>query len=367
MDLLARRADADQFSPIVVCLQQGSWPAGLRAAGIETYVFPRNHLRDLVRVARIIGNLVRIIARRDVQIVHANGNSALVYASVAARLSHTRLVWHLHDPQRNTGLVRSVLLRILQWCDPDAVVFSSPAAEAVWKPLLAGLRATQQVILPGVDTGRLAAGDAARARRALGLPTDAPVVTMLARPVAYKGQDLLVEALPIIRIAHPNVRVVFAGMSAEDEWGASIATLAFSLGVEDNVVLPGYLPEDLKVDLLAATSILAHPSRTEPLGLAMLEGMAAGVPVVAAATDGARLLVSPGQTGVLVPVGNQTALGEAIAALLDDAPRRQEMGSAAAARADSLANGRMVKDVEAIWEAVTRASSSPECGHRGPS
>jgi glycogen(starch) synthase len=84
--------------------------------------------------------------------------------------------------------------------------------------------------------------------------------------------------------------------------------------------------------MLGAADVALVPSRYEPFGLVALEAMAAGTPVVVSDTGGLRDIVSDGTTGLMVPPGEPAALAEAVASLLGDRARRDEMGRAGAAR-----------------------------------
>jgi glycosyltransferase involved in cell wall biosynthesis len=124
------------------------------------------------------------------------------------------------------------------------------------------------------------------------------------------------------------------------------------LGLAESVILPGAVSEQLRSDLLAATSVLAHPARLESLGLSILEAMTVGKPVVAASSDGARFLLRDGRDGVLVPPGNPQALGEALSELLRNPVRQRELGVVGQERARGFSNDEMVQRIEAVWDTL---------------
>ncbi len=95
----------------------------------------------------------------------------------------------------------------------------------------------------------------------------------------------------------------------------------------------GEMAEDVLPDLLAASDLCVWPAVNEAYGMALLEAQAAGLPVVAADTGGVPAIVAHGETGLLTPPGDEDALANAVAALLDDPDRRAAMGRAAAAKA----------------------------------
>jgi glycosyltransferase involved in cell wall biosynthesis len=181
-------------------------------------------------------------------------------------------------------------------------------------------------------------------RRELGISDEAAVVGMVGRVCAAKGQLELLDAMvPLLR-AGRSVHLVIAG--AEDPPGGGVRELlqrrVAAAGVSSQVHLLGYRTDIPMV--LGGLDVFAHPSRDEPFGLAILEAMAQGLPVVAWRQGGPAEIVSHPDTGILVPAMDIPALTDALGGLLADRDRRQAMGKAARARvqnafrADDAAN-----------------------------
>lgn len=147
------------------------------------------------------------------------------------------------------------------------------------------------------------------AAAAVPVPPGSPVVLAMGRLHRNKAFDVLVRALPRL----PGVHAVIAGEGLER--GALLA-LARGEGVADRVHLVGWRRDGGA--LLAAATVLACPSREEALGNVVLEAFSAGVPVVAAASDGPRELVRDGKTGLLVPIEDAGALAEALGRVIGD-------------------------------------------------
>jgi glycosyltransferase involved in cell wall biosynthesis len=365
-ETLARESSA-RFRVTIACLAAGSWPHELADEGIETYVFERARLRRVDRVLSIVVRLVRLIRRERIRVVHANGNSALLYASLAAKLSRAKLVWHLYDPQSGSGTRRQTLVRLLRRARPDYVVFANEACVPSWLSLL-DPAPLHTVVFPGVDMEELAGGVEERGRHELGIASEAPIVLLLARLVPNKGHEDLVRAAPGVRRDVPDVRFVLCS-AWEDPQGRDVQRLRelrHELGLDDVVVLTGNVSEQLRADLLAATSVLAHAARAEAFGLAILEAMALGKPVVAADSTGARFLLRNGLDGVLVPAGDTHALGEALSDLLRDPARRTQLAAAGRERAASFSNEEMVRRVEAVWSGLLDGNNKDRERDRGP-
>jgi glycosyltransferase involved in cell wall biosynthesis len=129
-------------------------------------------------------------------------------------------------------------------------------------------------------------------------------------------------------------------------------------GLSGRLRFLGRLDEEEMPRLLASLDLLVSASHSEAFGLAMVEALACGVPVVATATEGAREVVEDGANGLLVPVGDVHALADAIASLLEDEPRRRafgQRGSGAARERFDIA--RTVEATERVYaEAVADGS-----------
>jgi glycosyltransferase involved in cell wall biosynthesis len=143
----------------------------------------------------------------------------------------------------------------------------------------------------------------------LGLPNGVRVVLALGRLHPNKGFDVLVRALPAL----PGVHAVIAGEGPER---AALLALAGREGVADRLHLLGWRADTAA--LLAAADLLICPSRHEPLGNVVIEAWSARRPVVAAAADGPRELITPASAGILVPQEDAKSLACAIGSLLDD-------------------------------------------------
>jgi len=163
-----------------------------------------------------------------------------------------------------------------------------------------------------------------------------PFVLFLGRVNWKKGLDRLISALPHV----PDARLVIAG-NDEEEYTLVLDDLARQSGVGDRVIFTGPVHGKDKAALLASARVLVLPSYSENFGNVVVEAMAAGCPVVV--TPEVGIAESVAQTGAgLVVEGTPAALGGAIAALVADHRRREEMGS----------RGRVAAMTQFSWPAV---------------
>ncbi|MEJ2299711.1 MAG: glycosyltransferase, partial [Woeseiaceae bacterium] len=145
--------------------------------------------------------------------------------------------------------------------------------------------------------------------------------------IARKGHRYLLEAISGLRRDHPQVRLVMFGEGPLD---TQLRAQATSLGLGDIVQFAGYR-DDLDA-FIGCFDLFVHPASAEGLGIAVLKASAAGLPVVACDAGGLSEIVVPGETGVLVPPGDASALQQAIGSLVDDAALRGKLGAAARER-----------------------------------
>ena len=160
-------------------------------------------------------------------------------------------------------------------------------------------------------------------RGSLGVPGGAKLVLALGRLHRNKGFDVLIQAMARLPVAH----LAIAGEGPERE---ALMELARRQHVEDRVHFLGWRQDTAA--LLAAAHVLVCSSRAEPLGNVIIEAWVAGCPVVAAAADGPRELITPEVNGELVPVEDAQALAEAIGSVLDDPGRAASLAAAGRVR-----------------------------------
>jgi len=170
--------------------------------------------------------------------------------------------------------------------------------------------------------------DRAVVREALGVRADEILVLGLGALIRRKGFDILLEALARLdRSISSGVQVRIAGSGEEQ---IALEKQAAALGLEARVRLLGRR-EDV-ADLLGACDVFVLPSRREGLGVASLEAMGAGRPVIASRVGGLGFVVRDGETGLLVPPEDVEALAGAMRRILTDAELRDRLGAGGRAR-----------------------------------
>lgn len=289
-------------------------------------------------VAASIDALAAALEDVDADVLHAqdciSARAAARVRDAGAPVTVVRTVHHVDD------FTSAILMDCQREAilEPDRVLTVSE----VWRRTLAadyGVRA--EVVPNGVDVERYASASPVRAaelRRSVGA-ADRPLLLSVGGIEPRKGSDVLVRALSVLQ--REGVRPVLAvvgGHSFQDHRAYKEAVLAelpglgLELGVD--VVTVGTVPDDDMPAWYAAADVLAFPSINEGFGLAVLEAMSAGVPVVTSDLPVFREYLVPEHDALLVPVGDVTGLAAALqTALLDDVVRtRLVAGGAAVAR-----------------------------------
>jgi phosphatidylinositol alpha-1,6-mannosyltransferase len=198
------------------------------------------------------------------------------------------------------------------------------------RPLSGAARDRMVQLTPGVDDEVFRPGSGGEdVRRRYGL-TDRPVIVCVSRMVARKGQDVLVEALPMIRRMVPGAALLLVG---DGPHRGEVEKRVRALGLERDVVLAGRVPWDQTPSFYDAGDVFAMPTRTrlrglepEALGICYLEAAATGLPVVAGNPGGAPDAVLENENGYVVDGRDVAAVAASCSRLLLDAELAERFG-----------------------------------------
>lgn len=172
-------------------------------------------------------------------------------------------------------------------------------------------------------------------------------VLFVGRLVEWKGARTLIRAIPLVLKKEPSAKFRVAGTGPLE---GELRALAKKLGVEESVEFMGAVPHERLVTLMSESALLAHPANErggrETLGMAVLEAMACGLPVIASRTGGLPFVLDEGRAGILVKPESEKELAGAIIKVLSDAPLREALGRKARQRAERFSWGRLAPEFE---------------------
>jgi len=298
--------------------------------------------------ARFFFHLCWVLYRRRVDLLHVNSYVPGNYARLAAALMQVPIIIdHWHGFTRFNGK-RRLICRLLGRVTDLSLAVSQGVKDYLLQEI--GLDPAKVRVVPnGVD---IAALDAARpgpeVRRELGLPAAAPVVGLVARLDHWgKGHEEFFRALSTLKGRHPVEALIIGGGRRE----AEMRHLAADMGLAQRVHFLG--PRQDVPDLLRALDVFVLPSHSEGVSLALLEAMAAGLPVIATAVGGTPEVVTDGITGLLIPPRDADALAAALERLLADPAWRRRLGASARRHVEAnFSLDRLGREINEIYEAL---------------
>jgi glycosyltransferase involved in cell wall biosynthesis len=313
------------FRPVVGCLElTGPMLDQVRDLGHTPLVFPLNGSMLRANTAVQVARMARVIRERGVQIVHSTDFNTNLLGLAAARLAGVRSIvsrvdlghlragfgrWHREAEKLNARLADVVVANAEavrrfcieeDGCDPSRVV----------------------VVKNGIDLPRFDAAVEAGLQAPLPLPDGAPFVAIVGNLWPVKGHRVLVEAVGLLKGELPGWRFLCAGDGPEKP---VLERRIQELGLTDRVLFIGH-----RLDVPAVLSrarAAALCSSAEGLSNALMEAMAARLPIVATRVGGNPELVRDGESGFLVPYGDPAALAARLRDLLaGPEDRAAEMG-----------------------------------------
>jgi glycosyltransferase involved in cell wall biosynthesis len=356
--LAAALADTSRFEPVVVCGPQtgseGSLHEEVRRRGVDLVLVPElvREVRPM-KDARVVGALSRLFRERGTHVVHTNSSKAGIVGRLAARSAgipavHTVHGWPFHD--RQPSPVSSTWRLLERRTAPLARHLLVVADADRVKGLQAGIGHQDQYVTvrSGLELDRYgaSAADREQVRAELGL-VDCVVIGAVGRLSPQKDPLTLVRAVAPLLRSRPDSRLLLVG---DGPLRGDVAAAVAAAGVTAQVVLPG-LRRDVP-RLLNAMDVFVLSSLWEGLPRTLVQAMATGVPVVATDADGVRDVVRHGRTGLVVPRGDVDRLRAAVASLLDDPARGEELASAARELVPAFDAQVMVRRLEELYAGV---------------
>ena len=342
-----RLLDSQQYQSVVCCIQD----KGVLGAEVEKLGIKLIELHKLQKGGwdgSIVDDLVALIQREKIDLVHGHLYHANLYARFAAKRAKVPGVITVHNTYAKRKWHRQLLnwylarhtARIIAVSDSirdDIVRFDHVAANKV------------VTILNGIDIARSQSQlSKAEARQRLQLPDDATVLVTIGRLVEQKGHSVLLQALQQLQASgRCNLHALFIG---DGSWRERLQRQANEAGLDANVHFLG-TRTDIG-DILRAGDLYVMPSLWEGLGLALLEGMAAGLPVLASRVGGMVEVLGEGQYGHLVEPNNPATLATALQRLLQQPQQLALMATAGRQRVEDFRAVRMVGNIAGVYRSV---------------
>lgn len=328
---LATRLEGHGFHPIV-CNLGGDEPElrRLAKAGIETW--PRALKRLYAPSGRAEARrIVEQAAGRDVHIVQTFHFKADWLGVGVSRALGCPLI----SSRRDLGFSQTALRRFAyRFINPAVSRFIAPSRAV--RDVVArreGVAPDRVEVIPNGRDLRLfdQSQNSAEARAWLGLPPEVPVIGMVGNLLPVKDHPTLLQAFSRILPSFEHAHLLLVGQGPEEE---RLKAMARELNIGHRVVFAGKRTDIPRV--LAAMDVFVLSSHTEGMSNAIIEAMAAGLPVVASDVGGNAESVADGETGFIVPPRSPARMADRLSDLLRDRGLLLSMGSAGRQRAERL-------------------------------
>jgi glycosyltransferase involved in cell wall biosynthesis len=350
LEVLSLQAPSDERSTLAPMLVD----AGLR---------PRYLNATRIADPGAFNRLLRYLRSCKPDVVHAHLEMAMTMALPAARLAGRPAVGtfhHVYRPLSGRAAARERLAVEVATRSEGAIFLSRASLVSFAERYRPGrpLPATWSVIHNGIDLDYFSP---ARGRRVVSMPADLGlarrrVVTIVAALREFKGIIHMIQAWPTVVSRCPDARLLLVGTGSEEP---SLRREAGYRQVTDSVVFAG-MRTDIP-DVLRGSEIVVLPSiYGENLPTVLMEASGCARAVVASDVGGIRDIVSNEETGLLVPPGGSTALGNAILRLLDDPALSRKFGNAGRLRMQRLFDAH-------LWAANLRTAYERAIEARHPS
>ena len=341
---LAVRLDRRRWAPVVIGLSgEGALVEPIRRAGIPCDCLDLDRRRPFQGVVR----LVRVLRRYRPALVQ----SFMFHANLAARLAgpgagRPWIIGGLRVAEREKRWhLRLDRLTSRMACGSVCV----SAGVARFSREVGGLDPNRLTVIPnGIDPAPFDAATAVP-RASFGVPDRAFLAMTVGRLDAQKGLPDLLSAAEQVASARADWRLAIIGDGPQRDW--LLEQIAERPHLVDRVRWLGR--RDDVPGLLRSADLLVHPAHWEGMPNAVLEAMAASLPVVATSVEGSEDLVVPGRTGWLTPVGNPSELARAIIAAVDDPEHARALGRAGRARVEAAFSiDHVVAQYDALWSSL---------------
>lgn len=345
---VVRRLDRERFESLVCCIQaKGELAAEIDKLGVRSLCLGRMQSKRFDW--RAVRDLVRLLREERIALVHSHLYHANLYGRIAAFLAGVPAVVTVHNVYTRTKFHRRLLNRLLVRGTARVIAVS----EAIRDDLVAHDRIDPRriaVVHNGIDVRRIDSSlTREQARAGLGLSADELALGCIGRLEEQKGHRFLLEACALLgQDLAPGARlrllVVGDGRLRKD-----LENRAAELGIARWVSFLGTRHD--VADILRALDLYVMPSLWEGLSIAMLEAMAAGLPVVISDVSGVAQAVGNNEYGIRIAPGDAPALAAAIRSLAGQPGLRRALGIAARERVQaSFSIDAMMAQLNSIYD-----------------
>ncbi|MFZ1042464.1 MAG: glycosyltransferase family 4 protein [Anaerolineales bacterium] len=355
---LVKALDKERFQITVACLAEGAEQMALEMSqipGVQSISIPMKDSIEPFSDFRVCLKLSSIIRGSHFDLIHAHTSKPGFFARLAAKGTGIPVIYQPANFAFHEGVSKAeaifyaALERMAARYLTNRIIAVCDGERELARRYAVGRDDQFVTIHTGIDLepfGQLM--DRSEVRASLGIPPNASLVGTVARLTEAKAPADFIRAAAQIHSHLPAVHFVWVGDGALE---AESRQLVESLGLETVFHFAGYR-EDIPA-ILKSFDCFVLSSHWEGFPLAVLEGMAAGLPVVATRVMGTPEAVCDEETGILTPIGDPKALATAIEMIVGNPTLADAFGKAGRARVETMFSySKMVARIEALYEEV---------------
>ena len=272
---------------------------------------------------RTLFDIFKIIRKEKINIIHAHGYGSANFGRLIKLFNKVPVIVHAHDDDRNYPLPQKIADYLLRNLTDQAIAISDAVKASCVKKR--NIREEKVIVLlNGIPLNDFVVPDESRiekARKQLGIRQESNVIGTIARLRKEKGVKYLIQSAVKISDAFPDAVFLIAG---DGPLRNELVDLTKKLGLETKVVFAGFC-EDIQ-SIFSIINIVAVPSISEGLGIAILEAMAMSKPIVATNVGGIIEILKDGETGLLVPPKDPNILADKIIYLINNKNEARRLG-----------------------------------------
>lgn len=365
---LIHALDTTQYEPVVILCADGPLADRLRSDSIETHILNLStdvlktrkdtlglstlgQFSKVVSVARYTLQLAALFKKLGADVVHTNSLKADIIGALAGRISKIPVIWHVRD-RIDVDYLPKKVVKLFRWLSaflPDHVITISQATRITLPQTTDADRFS--VVHDGVSP--IAFTNIQRNW----FSQDSVHIGIIGRISPWKGQHVFIEAASQLRSRFPNAsfEIIGSSMFEEHSYEQELRDLVTKNNLVDTVKFLGYRSDIF--DVLQDLDVVVHASTIgEPFGQVIIEGMAAGKPVVATDGGAAPEIIENGVDGLIVPPKDATRLAQAIESLLIAPNDARNIGARGQQKVrNCFSIGNTARNVESVYERVLSA------------
>jgi len=333
------------FTPHFACSKEGPFIEELRKIKItpDFVQFPGIRWPNPVQICKTIRNLIDIIKKRQINLIHSNQPRSNLFGAIAAKIKGVPIVWHERCLERGRFDSDNIFSFL-----PDRIICNSGVVRGRFTKEKTDAKI--RTIINGVDLREFDPElDRRVIRKEFNIGEDEPIIGTIGRIDPEKGYECFLESARIVSQDFENVRfLVVGGAFNNPSLEKSLYEMSVEKGIDKNTIFTGFRRDIPQI--IASMDIVVLPSEIDACSRVLFESMAMRKPLVATNAGGTTEIVQDGVTGLLVKPGDSSGMAKCIVKLLNNKNLAKQYGNAGRKRVEEMFTiERNIKETENVY------------------